>query len=796
MDGSMTGKVQKHRGIKKHLLWRIASWLLVASLLLGACDVIEDWFDSGSQWEIEGDGSGGMIATQAGPPTEFDAGDEGFDPWELWVDGPHLRGANIYQRRVYEELEDAYFMNADYIGPGYTQDDFDRLAAMGANYVNISHPGIFSEQPPYELDERALEHLESLLAMIGQADMFAVVSFRTGPGRSEFTFFGEDDSDWFDDSYREDSVWENAAAQDAWVEMWQVTAERLRTHPIVVGYDLMVEPNSNEIFFDEWDADTFYADYGGTLYDWNQLFPRIVDSIREVDDLTPILVGGMAYSPVDWLPYIEVIDDDRIVYAAHQYAPTQYNFSEPGDEGFTYPGEFDLDWDGADDVFDRQWLESYLSVVKAFQQEHDVPVVINEFGVRRYVNDAAAFLDDEIDILETLGVNWALWQWEVSWEPYASHINAWNFRFGPDPESTQDVDSSDLMDVIEAYWSRNRLRPSTFGIAPRSSGLSPQIELAQVEHWLYWLDVDLEQDAVDLIAASEHDMVVLDFIPSESGNTDYPMAQVIQQLHQAPKPKLVIAYIDIGEAESYRNYWQEGWGIGDPEWIISEDPDGWDENYPVAYWDSEWQAIWLGEGGLLDQIVEAGFDGVYLDWVEAYSDERVMETAQGQDLDPVQAMIDWVGSISRHVRARCPDCVVIVQNAAELVKVARYLEFIDAMAQEQVWFDGGADNDPPGDCPLPRTEEDVDSEQYYDALSPDCQDQYDQYPDSTLHVSSEWYLNYLVQALDQGLVVFTVDYALEEDNIEWVYQNAKEYGFIPLVTNRGLDQFVEPYVMQ
>jgi cysteinyl-tRNA synthetase len=321
----------------------------------------------------------------------------------------------------------------------------------------------------------------------------------------------------------------------------------------------------------------------------------------------------------------------------------------------------------------------------------------------------------------------------------------------------------------------------------------PDVELSQVEFWLYWLDVDLEWDMVDLIAASEHDMLVLDFIPSEVWNTDFRMAQVINQLHRGEHPKLVIAYIDIGEAESYRSYWQPGWGIGNPDWIIAEDPDGWDENYPVAYWDEAWQAIWLSERGLLDQIVDAGFDGVYLDWVEAYSDERVLEAAQEQDIEPVAAMIDWVGAISQHIRSRCPECVVIAQNAAELVEYERYVENIDAIAQEQVWFDGGADNDPPGDCPLPSTEEQVDSDEYYESLSTTCQEQFDQYPESTLHVSSQWYLEFLIQAKELGLVVFTVDYALVERNIDWIYRTSRAYGFIPLVTNRGLDQFVEPY---
>ena len=50
-----------------------------------------------------------------------------------------------------------------------------------------------------------------------------------------------------------------------------------------------------------------------------------------------------------------------------------------------------------------------------------------------------------------------------------------------------------------------------------------QERLASVEHWLYLIDVNLEANVVDQIVASEHDMVVLDFIPSEEYNTGFPM---------------------------------------------------------------------------------------------------------------------------------------------------------------------------------------------------------------------------------------------------------------------------------
>jgi cysteinyl-tRNA synthetase len=316
--------------------------------------------------------------------------------------------------------------------------------------------------------------------------------------------------------------------------------------------------------------------------------------------------------------------------------------------------------------------------------------------------------------------------------------------------------------------------------------------LGDVQTWLYLIDVNLNEDTLDQIEASTYDMVVLDFIPSESNNTDYPLKEVIARFHKTDHPKFVLAYIDIGEAEDYRTYWQPGWEIGDPEWVVSGDPDGWEGNYPVAYWWDEWREIWLGSGGYLDAIVDAGFDGVYLDWVEAYSDESVALMAEEDGVDPRQEMIWWVDDIADYGRSRDPNFIVIGQNAAELAEFDEYLEIIDAVAQEQVWFDGGADNRPPGDCPLPRTDEDIDTDAYAASLSKECQFQYEAFPESTLHVSSEEYIHYLQLAQNHGTIIFTIDYALEPGNIEWVYRTSRSLGFIPFVSNRALDTFIEP----
>jgi hypothetical protein len=447
---------------------RVKFWPLAAiaasSLALVFCATTEDaggrTEDSGEQVEEAGEAEeeNEEPAAELPPPPSLDAaGDE----MALWVDGPHLRGANIYQRRVYPELDGLEYRGPGPVGAVYTQEDFDHLSELGANYVNISHPGLFTETPPYVLDEGAQENLDHLLTMITSADMFAVISFRTGPGRSEFTFFWGEDGDWFDASYYNDTVWEDSEAQDAWVEMWRYTTERYRDNLIVVGYDLMVEPNSNEVWLDVWDQDEFYSDYGGTLYDWNQFYPRIVDGIREVDPETPILVGGMGYSAVDWLPYVALVDDPNIVYTAHQYAPHVYTHQEPPAE-LTYPGTFDTDWDGLPDSFDRDWLEDLLWTVDDFSTTHGVPVAVNEFGVVRWVPGAADFMNDEMDLFEEMGANYAMWAWDPSAEVFVEVNNAFNFRLGPDPDNLTDT-PNDLLDAITAHWGRNSIRPSSVG---------------------------------------------------------------------------------------------------------------------------------------------------------------------------------------------------------------------------------------------------------------------------------------------------------------------------------------------
>ena len=374
------------------------------------------------------------------------------DEFELWTEGTLLRGANVYQKRVIPELDGTTFAGPGPVGPPYTQTDIDTLAAMGANYVEISYPGLYTENPPYVLEQGVQDNLDDLLDMIEEAGMYAVIAFRTGPGRSEFSFFWGEVGTWFDESYLNDSMWEDQEAQDAWVDMWRHTAERYSDHPAVVGYELMVEPNSNDRLLDIWEPEEFYQEYAGSLYDWNQLFPRITTAIREVDEETPILVGGNGYSAVNWLPYVQPSGDPRTVYIVHQYAPHEYTHQ---DQEYTYPGSFDADYDEEDDEVNKAALDHLLTTADDFSEEHDVPIAVTEYGVVRYAPGAALFMRDLMDLFEQRGWNHALWAWHPSWPAWNEDIDEFNFMHGPDPDNHSDVETSDLIEVIKDNWALN-----------------------------------------------------------------------------------------------------------------------------------------------------------------------------------------------------------------------------------------------------------------------------------------------------------------------------------------------------
>lgn len=269
---------------------------------------------------------------------------------------------------------------------------------------------------------------------------------------------------------------------------------------------------------------------------------------------------------------------------------------------------------------------------------------------------------------------------------------------------------------------------------------APSSGLLAVNDFLYQLQ-NLDLTA---IGDTTYDLVVMDYSAEGDDETAFTHAEIAELKHSPGGDKIVLAYMSIGEAENYRFYWQAGWEPGDPGWLDQANPD-WPGNYKVHYWDPGWQTIVFS---YTDRLLDAGFDGVYLDIIDAYE----YYADQGHTT-AAQEMADFVAAIRAYARTRDPDFHIFPQNAAELAaEVPGYLNSVDGIGQEDIYY--GYHDD--------------------DVMTP-----------VVVTTELEGHLDLFKNT---GKLVLTVDYATTPAHVDDAYAKSQAKGYVPFCTVRDLDQ--------
>jgi cysteinyl-tRNA synthetase len=171
----------------------------------------------------------------------------------------------------------------------------------------------------------------------------------------------------------------------------------------------------------------------------------------------------------------------------------------------------------------------------------------------------------------------------------------------------------------------------------------------------------------------------------------------------------------------------------------------------VRFWYPGWQDIIVyNEDSYLSRIIAAGFDGVYLDRVDAYYDiERDTENAKDW-------MVSFVAELAAIARQKKPGFIVIPQNAEELLGDQRYLAVIDGVAKEDLLY--GSDGDG------------------------------ERNSDSRIAQSSKK----LEAARTMGLTVLGVEYLSDPKERERADKDLRARGIVPYFGPRGLDRLATP----
>ena len=144
--------------------------------------------------------------------------------------------------------------------------------------------------------------------------------------------------------------------------------------------------------------------------------------------------------------------------------------------------------------------------------------------------------------------------------------------------------------------------------------------MLQVKNFLYLINASnfpTKTSFINAVKATNYDLVIMDLFFNDG--TTFTAAEINQMKTKAIGGKrLVISYMSIGEAENYRYYWQNNWQTNKPVWLDKENPI-WAGNFKVKYWNADWQKIIYGnDNSYLKKILNAGFDGVYLDIIDAF----------------------------------------------------------------------------------------------------------------------------------------------------------------------------------
>lgn len=205
-------------------------------------------------------------------------------------------------------------------------------------------------------------------------------------------------------------------------------------------------------------------------------------------------------------------------------------------------------------------------------------------------------------------------------------------------------------------------------------GFAPPQPLAAVDDFTYQLqgpggaDLDLAP-----IAASAFDLCVIDH--SRDGLLEFTPAEIAALRSPADPGRIRLAYMSIGEAEDYRWYW----GAISPSLLASANPQ-WPGNHKVRYWMPEWKEVLLyGNAAVgasyLDRVLAQGFDGVWLDIVDAFEFfGPAEEGGTNEKRDAAREMVRLILEIAFHARITRgrPDFLVLPQNGSSIFDAAWY----------------------------------------------------------------------------------------------------------------------------
>ena len=277
------------------------------------------------------------------------------------------------------------------------EEDIARIASWGMDHVRlpVDYPVLEEELPNNEYVVSGFKYLDRCLNWCQKHGLNLLIDLHKAPGYA----FGE---------WEKASLFSDPKNRHRFLQIWAGLADHYRGTENI-GFELLNEirlPDSTP---------------------WNQLVSETIPVIHEIDPDRPIMIGGNHYNSPDQLQYLDVYEDQRILYTCHYYFPMVVTHQraywvpplEHISQEVNYPGPYpEIDSFGDELIgkpMDKDLLEYFLQPALDFMETTGKWVYCGEFGVidRAPMDTRVNWTRDMVSLFIENNIGWALWTYKA-----------------------------------------------------------------------------------------------------------------------------------------------------------------------------------------------------------------------------------------------------------------------------------------------------------------------------------------------------------------------------------------------
>ncbi|MDH4138296.1 MAG: glycoside hydrolase family 5 protein, partial [Anaerolineae bacterium] len=219
----------------------------------------------------------------------------------------HESGMRAAMARVLGEAKARFFFER-FLRYFITEDDLRFIKSLGCNVVRIAlnYRHFESDERPFEYKPQGFSLLDKVIGWARAQQLYVILDLHAVQGWQN--------PGWHSDNPGQQAhFWGQKVFEDRALALWEELARRYRNESFVAGYNVMNEPNTNDV---EW---------------LNHFYRHVTAAIRAVDpDHILFLEGNRDSQQFD---HLDPPFDDNTIYSSHYY------FVPSIDDG-EYPGTF------------------------------------------------------------------------------------------------------------------------------------------------------------------------------------------------------------------------------------------------------------------------------------------------------------------------------------------------------------------------------------------------------------------------------------------------------------------------